>query len=130
MKYLILVLALITVPAYATDALYDKLDKVNYAVNTAATGISGNCLIVALEKQRRLLKENISSEVVAFMPWKAQVKLNQKTGKYEQIGHAVLCVGNKCLDNGDLTDDIFDRDEIKYHGEIMTNYRGKTLSGS
>lgn len=130
MKYLILILALITMPVYATDVSYAKLTQVNEAVNTAAMGIPGNCLIVALEKQRRLQKEGIKSEVVAFMPWKPAIKYNKKTGEFEQIGHAVLCVGNKCLDNGDLTNDVFDKSEISHHGEIMQNFRGKILAGS
>jgi len=117
-------------PAYAADVSYDMLNKVNYEVNNAAMGIPGNCLIVALEKQRRLQKEGVKSEVVAFMPWKAQRKYNKKSGKFEQIGHAVLCVGNKCLDNGDLTNHVFERSEIDYHGEIMKSFRGMSLAGS
>lgn len=130
MKYLILILTLIAMPVYAADVSYDMLNKVNYEVNNAAMGIPGNCLIVALEKQRRLQKEGIKAEVVAFMPWKPAIKYNKKTGKFEQIGHAVLCVGNKCLDNGDLTNDVFDKSEISHHGEIMQNFRGKILAGS
>jgi ribosomal protein L18 len=50
--------------------------------------------------------------------------------KFEQVGHAALCVGNKCLDNGDLTNHVFDKSEISYHGEIMESFRGKSLAGS
>lgn len=130
MKYLILILALVISPVYATDVSYELLNKVNTEVNNAAMGIPANCLIVALEKQRRLEKEGIKSEVVAFMPWKPAIKYNKKAGKFEQIGHAVLCVGNKCLDNGDLTNDVFEKSEISHHGEIMENFKGKILAGS
>lgn len=134
MRKLILTIAMllsfIAVPAFAANISEAKLDAVSEQVNREAAGISGNCLVVAIEKQRRLLKDGIRSDVVAFMPWKAERKFNRKTGKYQKIGHAVLCVDDKCVDNGDLTSYVFDRDEIRFHGEIITNYRGKSLAGS
>ncbi len=122
-----LMLSLNAVPAFAKNATEAKLESVSDQVNREAAGIKGNCLMVAIEKQRRLLKDGIKSDVVAFVPFKAERKYNSKTGKYEKIGHAVLCVGNKCVDNGDLTSYVFDRDEIRFHGEIINNYRGKSL---
>ena len=135
MKKLILMAALLVsfnaVPAHAMSNISEaKLEAISAEVNRAAAGIRGNCLMVAIEKQRRLLKQDIESEVVAFMPWKAQRKFNKKTGKYEKIGHAVLCVGNKCVDNGDLANYVFDRDEIRFHGEILDDYMGKRLAGN
>ena len=133
MKTLILTIALalsmIAAPAFANTVSESKLEAVSNQVNREAAGIKGNCLIVAIEKQRRLLKEGVQSEVVAFMPFKAQRKFNKQTGKFEKIGHAVLCVGNKCVDNGDLTDSVFGRDEIRFHGEVLDSYMGKSLAG-
>lgn len=133
MKTLILTIALalsiIAMPAFANTISESKLEAISNQVNREAAGIKGNCLIVAIEKQRRLLKEGVQSEVVAFMPFKAERKFNSKTGKFEKIGHAVLCVGNKCVDNGDLTDYVFGRDEIRFHGDVLENYMGKSLAG-
>jgi len=134
MKKLVLIIGLIlsftAIPAFAMNVSEAKLEAVSNQVNREAAGIKGNCLIVAIEKQRRLLKEGVQSEVVAFMPWKAERKFNKQTGKFEKIGHAVLCVGNKCVDNGDLTDYVFGRDEIRFHGEILDSYMGKSLAGN
>ena len=64
MKYLALILALITNSAFASGQSSINIDKVNMEVNQRFDNIPNNCLIVAKEKQRHLLKQGIESLVV------------------------------------------------------------------
>jgi len=74
---------------------------------TAGMTITNNCLIVAKEKQRRLLKQGIESKIVVIQPAFAAMK------------HAVLCVDDQCLDNGDISNNIFNKNELSYFGRVL-----------
>ncbi|MGK0298272.1 MAG: hypothetical protein ACI9XC_001891 [Gammaproteobacteria bacterium] len=107
MKYLVLILALITSSAYVNAESSIVMDKVNSEVNQRFDNIPDNCLIVAKEKQRRLLKQSIASEIVVIQPRNASMK------------HAVLCVDDQCIDNGDISNNIFNKDELSYYGRVL-----------
>ena len=107
MKYLALILALITNSAFANGQSSITMDKVNWEVNQRFDNIPNNCLIVAKEKQRRLLKQGIESKIVVIQPAFAAMK------------HAVLCVDDQCLDNGDITNNIFNKNELSYFGRVL-----------
>ena len=83
------------------------LDKVNWEVNQKFDFIKNNCLIVAKEKQRRLLKHGIKSTIIVIQP------------NYASMKHAVLCVDDQCIDNGDISYDIFNKNELSYYGMIL-----------
>ena len=120
MKHILLILALISSPGYAEtlfnlntsgDEIKTILDKISFEVNKEFVHIKDNCLITAFEKQFRLRKQSIESEVIAIMPYRSR-----------EVGHAVLCVEDNCVDNGDISDDVFDRSEVEFHGEIIENH--------
>ena len=107
MKYLALILMMITNATYANTTSTITMDKVNLEVNQRFDNIPNNCLIVAKEKQRRLLKQGIESKIVVIQPAFAAMK------------HAVLCVDDQCLDNGDISNNIFNKDELSYFGRVL-----------
>ena len=107
LTYLALILALITNSAYASDQSSITMDKVNWEVNQRFNNIPNNCLIVAKEKQRRLLKQNIESEIIVIKP------------VYGSMNHAVLCVDDQCIDNGDISNNIFNKNELSYYGRVL-----------
>ena len=107
MKYLALLLMMITNATYANTTSTITMDKVNLEVNQRFDNIPNNCLIVAKEKQRRLLKQGIESKIVVIQPAFAAMK------------HAVLCVDDQCLDNGDISNNIFNKDELSYFGRVL-----------
>ena len=107
MKYLTLILVLITNSAFASDQSSTTMDKVSLEVNQRFDNIPNNCLIVAKEKQRRLLKQSIESETIVIKPWYASMK------------HAVLCVDDQCVDNGDISNNIFNKNELSYYGRVL-----------
>ncbi len=107
MKYLVLVLMLISNATYADAPSTITMDKINWDVNQRFDNIPNNCLIVAKEKQRRLLKQGIESKIVVIQPAFAAMK------------HAVLCVDDQCLDNGDISNNIFSKNELSYFGRVL-----------
>jgi len=107
MKYLVLVLMLISNATYADAPSTITMDKINWDVNQRFDNIPNNCLIVAKEKQRRLLKQGIESKIVVIQPAFAAMK------------HAVLCVDDQCLDNGDISNNIFNKNELSYFGRVL-----------
>jgi len=107
MKYLALILMMMTNATYANTTSTITMDKVNLEVNQRFDNIPNNCLIVAKEKQRRLLKQGIESKIVVIQPAFAAMK------------HAVLCVDDQCLDNGDITNNIFNKNELSYFGRVL-----------
>ena len=107
MKYLALILVLITNSAFASDQSSTTIDKVNLEVNQRFDHIPNNCLIVAKEKQRRLLKQSIKSETIVIKP------------RYASMKHAVLCVDDQCVDNGDISNNIFNKNELSYYGRVL-----------
>jgi len=107
MKYLALVLMLIANATYADAPSMITMDKINWDVNQRFDNIPNNCLIVAKEKQRRLLKQGIESKIVVIQPAFAAMK------------HAVLCVDDQCLDNGDISNNIFNKNELSYFGRVL-----------
>ncbi|MCH9048814.1 MAG: hypothetical protein IH836_07760 [Proteobacteria bacterium] len=107
MKYLALILMMITNATYANTTSTITMDKVNLEVNQRFDNIPNNCLIVAKEKQRRLLKQGIESKIVVIQP------------AYATMKHAVLCVDDQCIDNGDISNNIFNKDELSYFGRVL-----------
>ena len=107
MKYLALILMMMTNATYANTTSTITLDKVNLEVNQRFDNIPNNCLIVAKEKQRRLLKQGIESKIVVIQP------------AYATMKHAVLCVDDQCIDNGDISNNIFNKDELSYFGRVL-----------
>ena len=107
MKYLALILMLIANATYANTTSTITMDKINWKVNQQFNNIPNNCLIVAKEKQRRLLKQGIESKIVVIQPAFAAMK------------HAVLCVDDQCLDNGDISNNIFNKNELSYFGRVL-----------
>ena len=113
MRYLTLILmfilTLFVITPYANAAnLTDmEMEKINLEVNQKFDHIPNNCLIVAKEKQRLLLKYGVDTEIVVIQPAFATMK------------HAVLHVDGKILDNGDIANNIFDRDELRYFGRVL-----------
>ena len=107
MKYLALILMMITNATYANTTSTITMDKVNLEVNQRFDNIPNNCLIVAKEKQRRLLKQGIESKIVVIQP------------AYATMKHAVLCVDDQCLDNGDISNNIFNKNELSYFGRVL-----------
>ena len=111
MKFLTLILMLIAIAitpyAYADHLTYTDMEKINLTVNQKFDHIPDNCLIVAKEKQRLLLKHDVDAEIIVIQPAFATMK------------HAVLDVDGKILDNGDIANNIFDRDELKYFGKAL-----------
>ena len=109
MKYLTLILTLFAFMPYAyADYLTEaEMEKINWEVNQKFDHIPDNCLIVVKEKQRLLLKHGIVAEIIVIQPAFAAMK------------HAVLDVDGKILDNGDIANNIFDRDELRYFGRIL-----------
>jgi len=107
MKYLALILMLIANATYANTTSTITMDKINWKVNQQFNNIPNNCLIVAKEKQRRLLKQGIESKIVVIQPAFAAMK------------HAVLCVDDQCIDNGDITNNIFNKNELSYFGRVL-----------
>jgi len=120
MKNIIITLAIVLIAGcndvtvknkdWALNYYDNELDKVNYEVNREFENIPDNCLITAFEKLNRLREYGIEGEIVVIMPERAQ------------IGHAVLCVENKCVDNGDISNYVFDRDELERHGEVLDGH--------
>ena len=106
-KYLALILMMITNATYANTTSTITMDKVNLEVNQRFDNIPNNCLIVAKEKQRRLLKQGIESKIVVIQPAFAAMK------------HAVLCVDDQCIDNGDISNNIFNKNELSYFGRVL-----------
>lgn len=107
MKYIALILMLIANTAYANTPSTTTMEKINWEVNQRFHNIPDNCLIVAKEKQRRLLKQGIESKIVVIQPAFAAMK------------HAVLCVDDQCLDNGDISNNIFNKNELSYFGRVL-----------
>ncbi len=107
MKYLALILMMITNATYANTTSTITMDKVNLEVNQRFDDIPNNCLIVAKEKQRRLLKQGIESKIVVIQP------------AYATMKHAVLCVDDQCIDNGDISNNIFNKNELSYFGRVL-----------
>ncbi len=107
MKYLALILMMITNATYANTTSTITMDKVNLEVNQRFDNIPNNCLIVAKEKQRRLLKQGIESKIVVIQP------------AYATMKHAVLCVDDQCIDNGDISNNIFNKNELSYFGRVL-----------
>ena len=107
MKYLALILMMMTNATYANTTSTITLDKVNLEVNQRFDNIPNNCLIVAKEKQRRLLKQGIESKIVVIQP------------AYATMKHAVLCVDDQCIDNGDISNNIFNKNELSYFGRVL-----------
>ncbi len=104
MKYLALTLILIANAAYADTQSTIAMDKINSEVNQQFSLIPSNSFILAREKQRRLLKQGIESEIIVIKPLLSSKK------------HAVLCVDDQCIDNGDISYYIFNKDELRYFG--------------
>ncbi len=111
MKYLTLIMTFIAIAitpyAYADHSTDTKMDKINLEVNQRFDNIPNNCLIVAKEKKRRLLKQGIESKIVVIQPKSATMK------------HAVLCVDEQCIDNGDISNYIFSKNELSYFGRVL-----------
>ncbi len=107
MKYIALILMLIANTAYANTPSTTTMEKINWEVNQRFDNIPDNCLIVAKEKQRRLLKQGIESKIVVIQP------------KYAAMKHAVLCVDDQCIDNGDISNYIFSKNELSYFGRVL-----------
>ena len=107
MKYLALILMMITNATYANTTSTITMDKVNLEVNQRFDNIPNNCLIVAKEKQRRLLKQGIESQIVVIQP------------AYVTMKHAVLCVDDQCIVNGDISNNIFNKNELSYFGRVL-----------
>jgi len=107
MKYIALILMLIANAAYADTPSTITMDKINLEVNQRFDNIPNNCLIVAKEKQRRLLKQGIEAKIVVIQP------------KFATMKHAVLCVDEQCIDNGDISNFIFSRNELSYFGRVL-----------
>jgi len=107
MKYLTLILVLITNSAFASGQSSITMDKVSWEVNQRFDNIPNNCLIVAKEKQRRLSKQGIKSKIVVIKP------------RYASMKHAVLCVDDQCVDNGDISNNIFNKNELSYYGRVV-----------
>ncbi|MCH8080176.1 MAG: hypothetical protein IIA06_10440 [Proteobacteria bacterium] len=107
MKYLALILMMITNATYANTTSTITMNKVNLEVNQRFDNIPNNCLIVAKEKQRRLLKQGIESKIVVIQP------------AYATMKHAVLCVDDQCIDNGDISNNIFNKNELSYFGRVL-----------
>ena len=106
MKYLLFCLVFISSLAYATSQTY-TIDKINWDVNQKFYYLPNNCLIVAKEKQRRLLIHGIKSRIIVILPTFANIK------------HAVLCTDDICMDNGDISDDLFNKKELAFYGQIL-----------
>ncbi len=107
MKYIALILMLIANATYADTPSTISMDKINWDVNQRFDNIPNNCLIVAKEKQRRLLKQGIESKIVVIQSAFAAMK------------HAVLCVDDQCLDNGDISNNIFNKNELSYFSRVL-----------
>ncbi len=108
MKYIALVLMLIANATYANIPSTTTMDKINWEVNLKFGNIPDNCLIVAKEKQRLILKMyGIEAKILVIQP------------RFATMKHAVLDVDGKILDNGDIANHIFDRDELRYFGRIL-----------
>jgi hypothetical protein len=107
MKYLALILVLITNSAFVNAQSTIAMDKVNWEVNQRFDNIPNNCLIVAKEKQRRLSKQGIESKIIVIQP------------PYASMNHAVLCVDDQCIDNGDISNNIFNKNELSYYGKVL-----------
>ena len=107
MKYLALILVLITNSTFVNAQTPDALDKVNWEVNNRFNNIPNNCLIVAKEKQRRLSKQGIESKIVVIQP------------SYASMKHAVLCVDDQCIDNGNISNSTFNKSELNYYGKVL-----------
>jgi hypothetical protein len=82
------------------DSQFTVVNKINWEVNQAFEDVPNNCLIVAKEKRRQLEAYGINANIVVIHP------------AYSFVKHAVLCVGNQCLDNGDITSEIFNANEL------------------
>ena len=110
MKYLTLIMTLIAIvitPYAYADYTAEYMDKINWQVNQQFDNIPDNCLIVAKEKKRLLLKHGIKAKIVVIQPTFATMK------------HAVLCVDDQCIDNGDITNNIFNKNELSYFGRVL-----------
>lgn len=107
MKYLTLILVLITNIAYADTQSLSAMDKISQKVNQQFKYIPNNCLIVAKEKQRLLSTHGIKSKIIMIEP------------RYATINHAVLCVDDQCVDNGDISMNIFNKKELGYYGAVL-----------
>ena len=107
MQYLVIIFILIASSAYANAQSSISMDKVSLEVNQHFDNIPNNCLIVAKEKQRRLLKQSIESEIIVIKP------------RYASMKHAVLCVDDQCVDNGDISNYIFNKNELSYYDKVL-----------
>jgi len=114
MKYLTLIMTLImtlfafTPYAYAGHLTEAEMEEINWEVNQKFGNIPDNCLIVAKEKQRLIFKKHgIEAKILVIQP------------RFATMKHAVLDVDGKILDNGDIANYIFDRDELRYFGRIL-----------
>ena len=108
MKYIAMVLMLFANATYANIPTTTTMDEINWEVNLKFGNIPDNCLIVAKEKQRLILKMyGIEAKILVIQP------------RFATMKHAVLDVDGKILDNGDIANHIFDRDELRYFGRIL-----------
>lgn len=108
MKYIALILMLIANTAYANTLSTSTMEKINWEVNQRFDNIPDNCLIVAKEKQRRLLRQGIESKIVVIKP------------AFATMRHAVLCVDDQCIDNGDISNDVFNKNELSHFGRVLS----------
>ncbi|MDX1372517.1 MAG: hypothetical protein R3321_08595 [Nitrososphaeraceae archaeon] len=106
MKYLLFCLVFISSLAFANNQT-SMIDKVNWDVNQKFYYIPNNCLIVAKEKQRRLLIHGIKSKIIVILP------------EFTNTKHAVLCIDDLCMDNGDISDDLFNKNELTFYGQVL-----------
>lgn len=106
MKYLLFCLVLLPILAFANSQA-STIDEINWEVNQKFYYIPNNCLIVAKEKQRRLSIHGIKSRIVVIQPTFATMK------------HAVLCIDDICMDNGDISDDLFSKNELDFYGKVL-----------
>ena len=84
MKYIALVLMLFANATYANIPTTTTMDKINWEVNLKFGNIPDNCLIVAKEKQRLILKKYLNPALRTFRQFlvasaESDIWRNQKT---------------------------------------------------
>jgi len=88
---------------------YDTcLDKINYEVNLKYKNVKNSCVPNAVEKLEMARDVcGVHGKVVRLAPYSGT------------LNHAVFIVGDKVLDNGAISPDIFNVSEIVYYGDVM-----------
>ena len=105
-KILFLIIAVITSNLVFATQSNLSLIEISNRINNKFYQIPDNCLIVAKAKKIQLKKIGIDSEIIVINPYFSNTK------------HAVLCVDDQCVDNGDISTSTFSKRALSDYGTI------------